>query len=285
MPIRWIGLVLVLASLTPKLHADEPKPAPKPTRTVRVPYRLTDTQHVLVRVKINNKGPFNFIIDTGAPLLYVSTAIGKKLDLTPDKKGWATLERFEVEGGVVQNKVKCRIETPFQLEGMNSMGLAGVELHGIIGYTVLAQYRLEFDFTRDKMGWTRLDFTPPPPLPFSGKGGATAGIESMAGLMKLAAFLMGTKAPPQVAPRGFFGMQVGMVEKTVSVTSVLPKSPAAVQGIKAGDLIVKINGKDVSTVADVTKLLSKVRAGDTVQFTILRGLERMSIAIHAKEGL
>jgi PDZ domain/Aspartyl protease len=281
---RWIGLGLVLASLTPTLRGDDAKPPP-PTRTIRVPYRLTDTQHVLVRVKINGKGPFHFIIDTGAPLLYVSTAVGKKLDLAPDKKGWATLDRFEVEGGVVQNKVKCRVETPFQLEGMNSMGLAGVELHGIIGYTVLAQYRLEFDFTRDTMGWTRLDFTPPPPLPFSGKAGATAGIESMAGLMKLAAFLMGTKPAPEVAPRGFFGMQVAEVEKAVSVTSVLPKSPAAVQGIKAGDRIVQVNGKEVSTVADVNRLMSKVRVGDTVRFTIIRGLERMTIAIRAREGL
>ena len=38
---------------------------------------------------------------------------------------------------------------------MNGLGLAGVELHGMIGYNVLARYRMEIDFTRDKMTWTR----------------------------------------------------------------------------------------------------------------------------------
>ena len=57
-------------------------------------------------------------------------------------------------------KAKGRIETPFQLEGINGLGLAGVELHGMIGYNVLARYRMEIDFTRNKMVWTPLDFQP-----------------------------------------------------------------------------------------------------------------------------
>ena len=51
-------------------------------KTYDVPYRMTNFNHVMVRAKINGKGPFNFIIDTGAPLLYVSTAVGKKLGLS-----------------------------------------------------------------------------------------------------------------------------------------------------------------------------------------------------------
>src|SRR5260370_10723752 len=197
---RWWCRRMGVLCLVPPLRADEPRtPAPKPsTDVLQLPYKLTDTQHVLVRAKINGKGPFNFIIDTGAPLLYVTTSVGKKAGLVPDKKGWVTLDRFDIEGGAGQTNVKCRVETPFQLEGMNSMGLAGVELHGIIGYTVLAQYRMEFDFTRDKLAWTRLEYTPPPPQPVVAKGG-TAGIEAMAGLMKLAAFLLGSKGPPELA--------------------------------------------------------------------------------------
>ena len=44
--------------------ADEPKKAPE---QFEVPYRLTIPKHILVRAKINGKGPFNFILDTGAP--------------------------------------------------------------------------------------------------------------------------------------------------------------------------------------------------------------------------
>ena len=98
----------------------------------------------------------NLIIDTGAPLLFVATKVGKELGLKADDDCWATLDRFEIEGGVVQEKTKCRVDTPFQLEGMNGMGLAGAELHGVLGYTVLAKYRMQFDFTKNKLLWTPL---------------------------------------------------------------------------------------------------------------------------------
>src|SRR5436305_2039231 len=59
-----IPLAAALALAGPARADDPPKrPAGKP---VAVPYRLTDTQHVLVRAKINGKGPLNFILDTGA---------------------------------------------------------------------------------------------------------------------------------------------------------------------------------------------------------------------------
>ena len=48
-------------------------------------------------------------------------------------------------------KVKARVEDLVQIDGMNAMGLAGVELHGVIGYNVLARFRIEYDFTADKL--------------------------------------------------------------------------------------------------------------------------------------
>jgi len=288
MNLRWIGLgsLLALACLVLPLRADDPSSGKNnnATRTFQVPYQRTDVQHVLVRAKINGKGPFNFIIDTGAPLLYVATSVGKKLGLTPDPKGWTTLDRFEIEGGVVGSKVRCRVETPFQLESMNAMGLAGAELHGIIGYTVLAQYRLELDFTRDKMRWTRLDFKPPLPQPVGTKGGA-AGIEAMAGIAKLISLLMGGKATPEVSPRGFLGMQLVELEGAVTIQGVLPTSPAERAGLKAGDRVSRINGTAVEEVADARRLAGKVRAGHTLRFTVVRGLERLEIAVQATEGL
>src|SRR5262249_9297669 len=119
-------LLLAFLRLASPLPADEDR---KPEAKIyQVPYRLTATEHVLVRAKINGKGPFTFIVDTGAPALFVSTAVGKKLGLTADKKGWATLDRFAFEGGAVVTKAKARIDDPFQLEGMNGLGLAGAHL-------------------------------------------------------------------------------------------------------------------------------------------------------------
>src|SRR5262245_60232922 len=146
--MRLLLPLLGWALLVPPLAAEEPKKADP--EKYDVPYRLTIPKHILVRAKINGKGPFNFILDTGAPALFVATHVSEKLGVKPNRNGWGTFERFEIEGGVVLKNATGRIETPFQLEGMNGMGLAGAELHGIIGYNVLAQFRMEIDFTRDK---------------------------------------------------------------------------------------------------------------------------------------
>src|SRR5689334_25363721 len=115
---RFLPL-LALGLLAPPLRADEPKQTPP--ESVEVPYRLTIPKHILVRAKINGKGPFNFILDTGAPALFVATSVADKLGIKPDKNHWGTFDRFEIEGGVVLKKATGRIETPFQLEGMNGM--------------------------------------------------------------------------------------------------------------------------------------------------------------------
>src|SRR5437879_1999474 len=127
----WIcGLALALPA--GPLLADDAKP-------VAVPYKLTATNHVMVRVKINSKGPFNFIVDTGAPAMFLSKEAAKKAGVTADDEGWGKFDRFELEGGLLVEKAKCKVEDLFQLKGMNGMGLAGVQLHGVLGYNILAR--------------------------------------------------------------------------------------------------------------------------------------------------
>src|SRR5438874_11434311 len=233
-------------------------------KAIQVPYRLTDTKHVLVRAKINGKGPYNFIVDTGAPTLFVATSVCRKLGIEPDKGGWGTFDRFEIEGGAVITKARGRIEDPFQLESMNGLGLAGAELHGIIGYTLLARYKMEFDFTKDKMAWLPLNFTPPIPMGIGG-GGAPAGMDAMAGIMKMVGAFLGKRAKPDVLPRGFLGIQVAEKDDAVTVSAVLAKSPAATAELKVGDRISEFQGKNVKTAAELHKLAAKVPAGKSVK--------------------
>ena len=127
-----------------------------------VPYRLTKTQHVLVRAKINGKGPFNFIVDTGARPCSSAEGGQEASASKPDKKGWSDFRPLRDRGRRRDRKGQGPGRDLFQLEGMNGLGLAGVELHGVIGYNVLARYRIEYDFTRHKLAWTKLDFEPPP---------------------------------------------------------------------------------------------------------------------------
>jgi hypothetical protein len=296
MRLPWLLLGLALLGVALPLGADEPKKADaKPTtgeaKPLQIPYRLTETKHVLIRAKINGKGPFNFILDTGAPALFVATSVCKKLGVAPGKDGWGTFEKFEVEGGAVLSKAKGRIEDPFQLEGMNSLGLAGAELHGMIGYTVLARFRIEFDFTKDKMTWTPLDYNPP--LPRGLDGGGTAGMDAMAGMVKMVTGLLGKRPKPEIVPRGFLGFAWEEKEnpKTeaaeIVVNSVVADGPAAKAGLKVGDVIREFQAKHVKVANDIQKLANSVRAGDTVKVTILHpetGPKAEALTIQAAEG-
>lgn len=284
MKALWFIPLVAILGLGPPLRADEPKKV-EAKETYQIPYRLTDTKHILVRAKINGKGPYNFIVDTGAPALFVGTELCKKLGIEPDRKGWGTFDRFEIEGGAVIPKARGRIEDPFQLEGMNGLGLAGVHLHGIIGYNVLARYKLEFDFTKDKMTWTKLDFEPPPPEGLGGKGGAAGGLDVLGTLMKLAGALLGKSPQPDVTLRGFLGAELGDSDDGVEVKSVLAKGPAALAGLKAGDRITRIQGKVVASLDAFNRLAEKFSAGQNLRLTLSRGKETQQVTVTIGKGL
>jgi hypothetical protein len=275
-------LAMLVTVLPPRLPDDAPaKPAAK---VYQVPYRLTNTNHVLVRAKINGKGPYNFILDTGAPALFVSPAVCEKLGIKADSQGWGKIPSFEIEGRVPLTDARARIETPFQLEGMNGLGLAGAELHGIIGYTVLAQFRLEFDFTRNKMSWAPLDFKPPQPEGL-GKDGTPSSLNAIGSIMKILGGLLGKRPDAVVVLRGFWGVGLEDSEKGVTVNLVLNHGPAADAGLQVGDKIIKVGGVSVSNMDALRKQAAMKTSSEDIPLTIVRGGENKTLNLHAGKGL
>jgi hypothetical protein len=283
MKTLWSCATLTALLVAPPVRAEEPaKQAPK---SFLVPYRLTKPQHILVRAKINGKGPYNFIIDTGAPALFVAVPIARKLGVRPGKSSdWGTFDRFEIEGGVVLTKLRGRIETPPQIEGMNALGLAGVELHGMIGYEILARYRIEIDFTRDKMTWTPLDYQPKAALSPAGGRGA-GGLDLLGSLMKTVSSLLGTQASPPVRLRGFLGVELKADDENPLVQTVLADGPAGKAGLKVGDRITHIQGRSVLDTNDVQRLIGRKNPGEEITLTVERGKEKLEISVKLGEGL
>src|SRR5262245_3796339 len=266
-PMKYLVAWLATAFVASSIRADDPPSAA--AKAFQVPYRLTATNHVMVRAKINGKGPFNFILDTGAPTLFVATAVARKLSVVANDNGWGTFDRVEIEGGVVLEKCRGRIEDPFQLEGMNGLGLAGLELHGIIGYTVLARYRLGFDFTKHKMTWEPLNFKPPPPQGMEGPGGPS-GMEAFGAIMKLVGAFLGKGNGPDIRLRGFWGVVLEESQKTVVIKKIFPSGPAAEVGLEAGDRILRLGGKPMHSVADVQQEAAKTTPGEALDIEIER---------------
>jgi hypothetical protein len=263
--------------------ADQPEKA-DPVR-YEVPYRLTVPKHIMVRAKINGKGPFNFILDTGAPAVFITNAVAKKAGVEVDKNGWGSFDRFEIEGGVVVPKTRGRVEDLFQLEGMNGLGLAGAELHGVIGYNVLARYRIEIDFNSDKLGLTPLDWQPMAPMGLGGKGGGAGGLEIIGTLMKFLGGVMGKKAAPDYVARGFLGIGLEDKNEVITVTEVLADGPAGKSGLQPGDVVVKFQGRTVLDVEDVQRFARKLRPGDAVKLTVRRDGQVREITFKVGEGL
>ena len=301
--IRWWLLALSLGfapGLAPGARADDgAKPTADKVKAVEkeyaIPYRLTDTKHVLVRVKVNGKGPFNLILDTGAPAVFITKKSAERAGLDTDKDGWAATDSFELEGGLKVPGAKARVADLFQLEGMNGMGLAGVELHGVVGYNVLAKYRITYDFTADKLKFVPLDFTPPA-VNARGKDNSQGGLDLLGPAMKMLAGFMGIKPNFAVEPRGFLGLELAETDGKLAVKSVVKGSPAEAAGLKPGDLITGVSkafpakGRepgidDLDRLKAFGRWVEPMRAGQKAKIQVERGDKTETVTVEFGKGL
>lgn len=259
--------------------------SPQVGKAHRVPYRMSETLHLIVRAKLNGKGPFNFIVDTGAPVMFVTTAVEKQVNPERDDNDWATFEKMELEGGAIVPNAKARVEDIFQIRGMNSLGLPGVRLDGVLGYNILARFRMEFDLSKTYMTWTELDFDPP--LPEALRGDARGGpdsLEKVGDLMQVFGAMFRRPEPPPVGTRGSLGVELTERDSSVVVKSVLPGSPAASAGIKADDVVRKFAGESVRSIKDVLDRAATIESGELVMIEIQRRNETMVISATTGKG-
>jgi serine protease Do len=293
MSATLILILLRLSSPGPGTDGAAPAVAPAAQASFRVPYRLSATQHLLVRAKLNGRGPFNFVMDTGAPALFVSKEAAGKAGLAAGAEGRGTLERLEIEGGPALEGIPAYVDEPYQLRGMNAMGLAGTRLDGVMGYQVLAHFRIEIDLTRPTMTWTRLDSGSRPPATLRElSGGPVApspGLVALDLVVRLASALLRHPAEDPVLTRGFFGMELADGAGGPRVRSVLANGPAARAGVRVGDRITGLAlpgaaPETVATVADLQLLLAKVAAGDEPRFTVARGRKTLEATVRAGQG-
>ena len=301
--LAWLGLSLALVSLAPDGDANrgqeqgrQRNPDPEVGKSYQIPYRVTQTNHFLIRVRINGKGPFNFLVDTGAPALYIATETARKIGLEPVRNEyWTAVGHIDFEGGARLTEVPARIEDPFQLVGMNALGLPGASIDGLLGFTVLARFRIELDPTRDRMTWTRLDYEPAAPPgprraagPREGPPDGTQEINPLGPLSRIPGLAAGGKQPEdQLHPRGFFGIELTEAAGAVRAAGVLADSPAARAGVRAGDLLVRLRDRAVTSIKAAREAVAAVQPDDRVTLVVRRGAGAGTedLSLTAGEGL
>ncbi|MBI1923261.1 trypsin-like peptidase domain-containing protein [Candidatus Poribacteria bacterium] len=68
-------------------------------------------------------------------------------------------------------------------------------------------------------------------------------------------------------------------ERAVEVVSITSKSPAEQAGVREGDLVIAINAQDVKGIDDLHRFLAEWPLDLPVKLTIIRGSERVAIAV------
>jgi serine protease Do len=86
---------------------------------------------------------------------------------------------------------------------------------------------------------------------------------------------LGEALSPQLAE--FFGVKQGVL-----VHSVNPKTPAERAGLKAGDVVVKVNGTPVTTPREITGLVRSSRR-KVISFTVVRDKKEISLNVEIAE--
>lgn len=288
-----LGPLLAIVILPIAPAASEAKQDLQVGQSFRIPYRLTETNHFIVRTRINGKGPFNLVVDTGAPALFLAKEAAASAGLqTNDRRYFTRIDRITFEGGAELEDVQARVEDIFQVVGMNALGLPGVRIDGMLGFNVLARYKIEIDPTDDRMTWTRLDYNPKD-MPDPGRRGnnAPAEVQAMSllgGVAKLAAVFVGKQPEDQLIPRGFLGIELEEVDGNVKVSAVLPGSAAEDSGITEGDRIVRVIGSEVGSLVEASQAVAKIEPGDRVELHVQsdeEDAEVRKITLTAKKGL
>jgi len=91
--------------------------------------------------------------------------------------------------------------------------------------------------------------------------------------------------------RGWLGVKIQSVTDEIAeslgikensgalVSAVTPESPAAKAGIRAGDVITRLDGRDVISVRSLPRLVSRVPVGKTIDVDVVRKGERLVVKV------
>lgn len=154
-PERLLPPILVLAltscvAMQPTGGDVEPQPG-------EVPFEMSGPggAALTVPVRINDSGPFPFVLDTGATVTCVDETLADELKL-PEPVGTigvgggleglgrmrlVSLDSVTLGGATVRNLRGCAVD-------LASMQKVGLDVRGLLGLNFLREYRVTLDFAR-----------------------------------------------------------------------------------------------------------------------------------------
>jgi hypothetical protein len=263
-------------------QAPPERPAKADDKPIVVPFELLKSRHMAVQVKINGKGPYRLIFDTGAPMNLINNKLAKEAGvLGKDAKaaggslfglgGAKVMDTLEV-GDVKLEKVPVMVmDHPTVTAISNALG----PIDGIVGFPFFARYKTTVDYQKKELTFTPNGFDPP---------------DAVQALMnKLMAGSKGKPDPTVAAPAAVWGFAVDKADTDedagVAVKEVLADSPAARGGLKAGDRLLTLDGRWTDSVADTFIAASLVKPGREVVVVVKRDGKDVTLKVKPAKGV
>lgn len=146
---RWMALgALTVAAFV--MTAASPLPAPA-GEAQEIAARNDPSQRMTVGVQIDGRGPFAFVVDTGAERTVISTELAGQLQLRPaaptqllSLSELSTVPTVLVPNLALNGTVIARIDAP-------ALAREHIGAAGILGIDTLQEQRVVFDFKRSRM--------------------------------------------------------------------------------------------------------------------------------------
>jgi hypothetical protein len=276
--LLW-GAFLILTLALVRADGEERK---APAKKIVVPFEMLKTQHMVVNVKVNGKGPYRLVFDTGAPDSLVNNKVATEAEMFPKnfKKPF-----FTVFGSMGQMKIKQIELGELKAENLTAtvMNHPTVEaianfagpIDGILGFTFYARYKMSIDYEKKQMTFEPGDYKP--------------GDVMQALTKKLTAPASVRETPVVLAPAGLFGIRVEKAKDDdnagVNVKDVMPSSPAATAGFKAGDRLLTLDGRWTDSVSDCYIAAGTLRPGTPVVAVVSRDGKKVELKVTLRTGL
>jgi hypothetical protein len=265
------ALLLVLAGMP--LRADQPKE----TKPVTFPFTLLKTKHITVDVKVNGKGPYRVLFDTGAPMTVLNNKLAKEAGLRTGGGLFGgrptSVKTFEIGGLKAENVPVVIMDHPL-VEIMSREKDIGA-LYGIVGFPFFGHFKVTLDYQAKTMTFAPSDFEPPDVL------------KEMQPTIE--ALLTGDKTAKVLAPAAQWGLvaEKAKDEETAGVTikDVMPGGAAAEAGLKTGDRLLTLDGRWTDSLADLYIAASFVKPGTAVKLVLIRANKEMTFTVTPRAGL
>ena len=254
------------------------KPGPAGTKSV-VPFEMLVSNHMLVEARINDKGPFHLIFDLGAPITLLNNRSSEAAGVVkPDAprsflfgmRGEAVVDRLKV-GRLSTEKLPVIILDHPVLKALEDV--TGRPIDGIMGFTFFARFKTTIDYHAHEMTFEPITY------------------EVRDLLKELPNRLMRPKVAERriLAPSGLWGLRVGeaahgLDSQGVPIVKVLDGSPASTAGLKSGDLLCTVDGRWITSIADVYHAAAKVTPGRKINVLINRDGKELTLSITPSDG-